>query len=210
MFSSASCPITPSAIPYTAGVWLWGAAAVLGGTWTVTVTANHGAMSAPPPATWYSPPPTALPSPNPPPPSPAANFNWQPDAGKACSASGTQLMCDGGAAADATSLPADQTAWMALPAMGGDYYIGLFMQQAQTFSGLGFPASLTATDQNRTYALWTQDLPNTPSGESCQAAGDDCPNGTLTQAARPTAAAALLPAIASKLIIGWTPNSVNS
>lgn len=208
--ASSQCAVQPSTTPYAVGMWLWGNAAVMGGTWTLVV--EYSLAPAPPP-----PPPLPLPppaSPARPPPSPAASaaLAWTPVGGSECTAAGlATLSCDAGVPAAGLSLPASQLASAPLPGMGGvPTYAGVFMLQAQTYTRRGFPAVLAAMDDT-THVLWRTDLPNTPSGDACQDGGDACPNGGgLAQPSRPTAAAALLPAAAAKLVAGFAPAALNS
>ena len=197
---SSSCAIASSVQPYALGVWLFGTASVAGGLWTVTVD--------------YS---VADPAPGPPPPPPIVNSPqeftgaWVPSTGSSCAAgAGGALLCEAGASSSASTTPPDQTAHMTLPSASTPFHLGVFVVQAQHFSANGFPAPLVATDSTRTALLWQADMPNTPSGESCQYGGGDCPSGSLNMPSRPSAFAAELTPDAVSLIAGYAPISINS
>lgn len=219
MTASGACAIQPSKTPYAVGVWLWGTAAVLGGTWTITV--EYAPNIVPPPM----PPKPGPPSParhfvppSPPPysipPAPAFGREWAADESSGCVSTPFSLVCDAGVDPMTPVLPGQQLASLGIPYSDpGDFYMGIFLTQMQEFSNLGFPAPVVVTDATQTYNIWSADLPTTPRGESCQAAGDDCPNGTLAGVYRPTAFAPLLAAgdgLASTILIGYAPSLFNT
>ena len=169
MNATGTCAIQPSKTPYAVGVWLWGTSAALGGTWTITIeyapAVSMPSLASPPPP----PPPQIAAPPYLVPPAPPFGYAWTAQAGSGCVGSALSLVCDAGVAPSATELPTVQLATMAIPYSDpGSYYMGIFLLQAQEFSNLGFPAPIIATDATQTYNIWSADLPNTPSGESCQ------------------------------------------
>ena len=110
-----------------------------------------------------SPPPYAIP------PAPPFGFTWTADAGSGCVSDTFALTCDAGVDPASPVLPSQSIASLAIPYYDtGDYYMGIFFSQTQEFSNMGFPAPIVVTDITQTYNIWSADLPNTPSGESCQ------------------------------------------
>ena len=201
----------PRAPSYAVGAWLYGDSAVAGGRWSIT--AEYGLAAAPP-----SPPaPPAPPAPLSPADAPglAAVGAWSPSAGSGCSSVGGALSCSAGVVVTSRNpyaSPQDALAQAPL-ALGSDtaWVVAVFLLQAQTFSRLGFPAPLELLGSSG--VVWASNLPNTPGGESCLAAGDDCPAaGGLAMAERPTAAVARVPAGAGlrALQLGFAPLSSSS
>lgn len=205
---TGACAVPTSRTPYALGVWLWGNAAVMGGTWKVTA---RYALATVPPAAPPRPPPPAPGSPlePAPPPAPGGSLMWQPVGGAACTAGAEGLTCQAGVAPGRT--PADQLAHVQIPVRARSaYYLGIFLTQTQRFSNLGFPAVVVATDDARQFLLWSTDLPNTVTGESCQGAGAPCPSGGLEPVTLATSAVARLSAAATQLLVGFAPRTVNS
>lgn len=215
--TSQSCSAAPG-VDYSVGFWLWSTASVFSGSWTVTVE--------------YSPyfPPPPLPRPPAPPPIPAAWWEspvipgtntsapqaWSPTlhpTGAACSKNLCTLPA--GVTSDAllvSALPASFSSTSDTALSGGAYYAGIFFYQSQNFTCAGYPAVLQAVSggSNGSLPLWVQDLPNTPSGESCQGSGGECPSCGLTMPLRMHSAVTLLPSAAVAMRAGFSPTKFNS
>ena len=194
-------------VDYAVGFWLWSGASSLGGAWTVSV--EYTLPDPPPPPSPFPPPPTG-----PGAPLPGTAFStlsaWLPTSVTFTSdgcVSGPPARCTltSGSTADAMVYSTLPSTFVSPPAMS---WIGVFFTQSHNFTCTGVPAVVGV--YNTTKAVWMQNLPNTPSGESCQNAGGECPSCGLSMAPRAQATIALAPSNANTVRTGFSPTTANS